>query len=181
MSKHLVEIDGKYPWGISPFGFEMVTLSWKILVLIIWLFSSLIGHGNLGLSLLVALIPEMVLALYEFKRNAKYGWIIIPIQNVMQSTNMIYESRPIYKTIFGYNKIDRAPVFYLDNKENGSFKLTFEPRGCPNSNVDILPFLQQELLGYEIIPIGGIQRQYIVRKRRNRGEQLTDADFYQGR
>ncbi|MDB6248849.1 hypothetical protein FCF10_00305 [Lactobacillus amylovorus subsp. animalium] len=178
MSNHLIEINGKYPWGVSPLGFGFITLSWKLLILTIWLFSSLYGRGNLGLSLLIALLPEIGLMLYEFNRNNKYGWIITPLQNTMKSAKMIKESNPLYRTIFGYNKIDRAPVFYLDSGKNGDFKLTFEPHGCPNANIDILPVLQQELIGYEIIPIGSIQREYIVRKRRNKGEWLTDADFY---
>ena len=115
MSSHLIEIDGKYPWGVSPLGFGAITLTWKILVLIWWLFSSLFGHGSLMLSLLIAVIPEAGLALYEFHRNNKYGWIITPVNNTMHTARLIQESKPLYRTIFGYNKIARAPLFYLDN------------------------------------------------------------------
>lgn len=48
MSSHLIEIDGKYPWGVSPLGFGAITLTWKILVLIWWLFSSLFGPWELN-------------------------------------------------------------------------------------------------------------------------------------
>lgn len=177
MSSHLVEIDGKYPWGVSPLGFGTITLTWKIFVLIWWLFSSLAGYGNFTISLIVAFIPEGGLALYEFHRNNKYGWIITPVNNTMHTARLIEESKPLYRTIFGYNKIVRAPIFYLDNWKNGAYLLTFEPHGCPNANVDLLPILQRELLGYEVIPTGSIARRYIIRKRRNRGKVLIDEDF----
>lgn len=177
MSSHLIEIDGKYPWGVSPLGFGAITLTWKILVLIWWLFSSLFGHGSLMLSLLIAVIPEAGLALYEFHRNNKYGWIITPVNNTMHTARLIQESKPLYRAIFGYNKIARAPLFYLDNWKNGDYLLTFEPHGCPNANVDLLPILQRELLEYEVIPTGSIAKQYIIRKRRNRGRVIMSEDF----
>lgn len=93
MSSHLVEIDGKYPWGVSPLEFGAITLIWKIMILIWWLFSSLFGHGNFAISLLVAFMPEMVLALHEFQRNNKYGWIINPVNNTMHTARLIEESR----------------------------------------------------------------------------------------
>lgn len=37
MNNHLVEIDGKYPWGISPFSFGMLALIWALFCLIWWL------------------------------------------------------------------------------------------------------------------------------------------------
>ncbi|AEG41142.1 hypothetical protein [Lactobacillus kefiranofaciens] len=178
MNNHLVEIDGKYPWGVSPLEFGTITLIWKIMILIWWLFSSLAGHGSFTISLLVAFIPEMVLALYEFHRNNKYGWIIAPVNNTMRTARLIEESRPLYRTLFGYNKIVRAPIFYLDSWKRGAYLLTFEPNGCPNANVDILLILQQELPKFEIIPTGSIRKQYIVRKRRKRGKLVSNADFY---
>lgn len=178
MNNHYIVIDGKYPWGISPFGYGFITLSWKILVLIYFLFSFLAGFGNLGITLLIALFPEIWLVVYELLRMKKAGWIITPILNSMKSLNQIKESRPVYCTIFGYNRIEKAPIFYIDLKSNSEYLITFEPNGCPNADKDILPILQQEMPSYELIAIGSVKKQYLIRKRRRKGNRLNNADFY---
>lgn len=178
MNNHLVEIDGKYPWGISPFSFGMLALIWALFCLIWWLIASVSGHGSLLGSFLFALVPEAGLAIYELLRAKKYGWIVAPILNTMQSAGMIEESKPIHRTLFGYNKVKSAPIFYLDNWKNKGYLLTFKPNGCRNANLDILPILQQELLGYEVIPVGRLGKQYVVRYRRDRGPVIDDSFFY---
>lgn len=178
MNNHYIVIDGKYPWGISPFSYGFITIFWKILVLIYFLFSFIAGFGNLEITLLVALFPELGLAIYEFYRMKKAGWIITPILNSMKSLNQIKESRPLYRTVFGYNRVEKAPIFYIDLKSNSEYLITFEPNGCPNADKDILPILQQEMPSYELIAIGSVKKQYLIRKRRRKGNRLNNADFY---
>lgn len=96
--------------------------------------------------------------------NRKLGNIRKALLDVMRSAGMVQESRPAYRTIFGYNRIEAAPVFYIDLLNNG-YLLTFVPRGCPNADRDLLPFLQQELPDYEVVPTGNANKQYLIRKR----------------
>lgn len=169
MSNHYIVIDGKYPWGISPFTYGFITLSWKILVLIYFLFSFLAGVGNFEITLLVALFPELGLAVFQFLRMKKAGWIITPVLNAMKSMNQIKESRPVYRTIFGYNKVDKAPIFYIGQKNNGEYIIAFELNGCPNADKDILPILQQEMPSYELIAIGSVKKTISCKKAQKKG------------
>lgn len=178
MSSHYAVIDGKYPWGISPLGYGIITGIWKFLILFFWLIVHLEGYeSSFSLTLLFCLIPEIILAMYEFRRNLKIGWIQSALLNTMHSAGMVVESRPLYRTIFGYNKIAQAPIFYVD-RQGENFILIFEPNGCPNATRNILPILQQELSDYEIIPKGNLEKRYLIRKRRTEGQIVNDEDFY---
>lgn len=115
--------------------------------------------------------------MYAFRRNLKIVWIQSALLNTIRSAGMVVESRPLYCTIFGYNKIARAPIFYVD-RQGEDFILIFKPNVCPNATRDILPILQQELKDYEIIPKGNIEKKYLVRKRRTEGQIVNDEDFY---
>lgn len=95
----------------------------------------------------------------------------------MKSLGQIKESKPIYKTIFGYNKIEIAPKVYVKRKNSREYQLTFEPNGCPNADRDLLPVLQHELPEFEVISIGSVRKEYLVRKRRKRGYNLNNDDF----
>lgn len=178
MSSHYAVIDGKYPWGISPLGYGIIAGIWKFLILFFWLLVHLEGYeSSFSLTLMFSLIPEIILVIYEFRRNLKIGWIQSALLKTIRSAGMVVESRPLYRTIFGYNKIARAPIFYVD-RQGKDFILIFKPNGCPNATRDILPILQQELKDYEIIPKGNIEKKYLVRKRRIEGQIVNDEDFY---
>lgn len=177
MSNYLIVIDGKYPLGKDPLIYGTETLCWKILCLILWLISFIFGFGNFTFFFLISLIPEVKLGLYEFRRNKEFGWLIKPALNTMKSLAQIKESRPVYKTIFGYNKIETAPKIYVKRITNSSYRLLFEANGCPNADKDLLPMLQRELHEYEVISVGDVHKEYILRKRRKRGSSLNNNDF----
>ena len=175
MTSHYATVNGKYPWIISPLAFGIITGYWKFLVFLIWLFCGVEGRNlDEETTVLSAFIPELVLGLYEIRISKKLGSLESALRNVMHSAGMIEESN--YITMFGYRYIRRAPIFYLDKIEGG-YLLTFKPQGCPNSTRDLLPFLQRELLGYEVIPTGELGTQYIIRRRRMRGLSIDDSFF----
>ena len=176
MISHYATVDGKYPWGIIPGIFAFETGSWKLLVFSFWMFSNIAGYSTSFIkSLLVALLPEVALGIYELLRGKKIGWIQPALLNVMHSAGMVEESK--YVSIFGHNKVKRAPIFILDKEEEG-YLLTIKPQGCPNANRELLPFLQKELLGYDVVPTGKFGQQYHIRKRRSRGPIIDDSFFY---
>ena len=178
MSSHLVTIDGRYPLGISPWTYGSVTLFWKFIVFLIWIALTFNNEANFLVATIVAIFPEFTFLLYLIKRNKDYGWIITPVINTIQTAGMLKEAKPLYRTIFGYNKIEVAPSFYLDSFKKGEYTLSFEPNGCPNATVDLLPILQQEIKGYEITPKHGLNKLYIIRKRKIKGKVLNNEDFF---
>lgn len=176
MTSHYATVDGKYPLAVSPFAFGLETGIWKLMVFSFWMFSNIMGQGTtFGGSLLVALLPEAGLAVYEMVRIKRIGWIQQALLDAINSARMVEETG--YTTILGYNKVRRAPLFYLDKKAEG-YLLTFVPRGCPNANRDLLPFLQRELMKYDVIPTGRLGHQYLVRKRRKKGSLIDESLFY---
>lgn len=176
-SEHYAVIDGRYPWGVSPMAFGAVSMIFKLLAFICWLaVCAVSGRDHIIGVLFLAFFPEIVLAGYEVILNRKLGSIRKALLNVMRSAGMIKESRPAYRTIFGYNRIESAPAFYIDLLHNG-YLLTFMPQGCPNADCDLLLLLQQELPGYEVIPAGRVNKQYIIKRRRRRGKLMRDEDF----
>lgn len=177
MNRHYLVVEGQYPWGVSPLLFGYITLSCKFFVLIIWMLLTLSGHNYFLLMLIAAFIPEFRLYLFKLNRDRKNGWIIRPLLNTMRSAGMVELSRPIYRTIFGYYKIERAPIFFVDKKQGG-YLLTFKANGCPHANRDFLPILQEEMYAYEIIPQGNVKKQFFIRKRAQKGRKLTNEDFY---
>ncbi|MFD3286999.1 hypothetical protein [Lactobacillus johnsonii] len=177
MNNYLIIIDGKFPLGKSPFIYGTETLIWKISCLMMWLLSFIVGFGSFAFFFFLSLIPEIKLIFFEYRRQRKFGWIIKPVLNSMKSLGQIKESKPIYKTIFGYNKIEIAPKVYVKRKNSREYQLTFEPNGCPNADRDLLPVLQHELPEFEVISIGSVRKEYLVRKRRKRGYNLNNDDF----
>lgn len=177
MNNYLIVIDGKLPWGKDPLIYGAETLIWKIICIISWLLCFICGFGSFTFFFLISLVPEIKLGLYEFRRNKEFGWLIRPVLNTMKSLAQIKESKPIYRTIFGYNKIEIAPKVYVKRKNSREYQLTFEPNGCPNADRDLLPLLQLELPNYEVISISGVRKEYVVRQRRKRGYNLRNDDF----
>lgn len=176
-SYHYAIINGKYPWGLSPLLFGIETIVWKILIFACYMLVGTVGfNNNAEVAFWISLIPESLLVIYELQRTKKLGWIKDALINTMHSAGMIKESN--YRTIFGYYRVERAPIFILDKLKTGGYMLTFKPNGCPNSTRELLPILQKELLGYEIIPTGEFGTQYIIRKRRMRGLSIDDSFFY---
>ncbi|WP_279096422.1 hypothetical protein [Lactobacillus taiwanensis] len=178
MNNPLIVIDGKLPWGKDPLAYGAETLTWKIICIISWLLSFICGFGSFIFFFVISLIPEVKLGLYEFRRNKQFGWLIRPVLNTMKSLGQIKENRPVYRTIFGYNKIDTAPKIYVSKVTNTSYKLLFEANGCPNADKDLLPLLQRELHKYEVLSVGDVRKEYLIRKRRKRGSRLNNDNFY---
>lgn len=177
MNNYLLVIDGKLPWGKDPLIYGAETPIWKISCFILWLLSFSFGFGSFTFFFLLSLIPEVKLIVFEFRRKRQFGWLIVPVLNSMKSLGQIKESKPIYKTIFGYNKIETAPKVYVKRRNGKDYQLTFEPNGCLNAEKDLLPVLQHELPEFEVISIGSVRKEYLVRKRRKRGYNLNNEDF----
>ena len=117
---------------------------------------------------------EWLMSTFNYKKSTAYTMVKIGKNYVNLEIDGCV---PIYKTIFGYNKIEIAPKVYVKRKNSREYQLTFEPNGCPNADRDLLPVLQHELPEFEVISIGSVRKEYLVRKRRKRGYNLNNDDF----
>lgn len=176
MITNKLEYDTQYPWGISPMTFGLLAFPWMFGVLLCGLLVSLNGNGDLVFVLVIAVIPIFLLLGYEFLRLKKWGWLVTAIQNVVSSAMLVKEVNPPYRTIFGYNKVQRGPIFQLEQINESRYSVTFIPNGCPNQTIDLLPLLQAELPQYTVTLNDRLPRKYIVAKH-GYEKELTNADF----
>lgn len=176
MTTNKLEYDTQYPWGISTMTFGLLALPWMFGVLLCGLLVSLNGNGDFAVVLVIAVIPIFLLLGYEFLRLKKLGWLVTAIQNVVSSAMLVKEVNPPYRTIFGYNKVQRGPIFQLEQINESRYSVTFIPNGCPNQTIDLLPLLQAELPQYTVTLNDRLPRKYIVAKH-GYGKELTNADF----
>lgn len=145
-------------------------------MIIIGLILSIDGDGDFGVALLIAVIPIFILLGYEFFRLKNFGWLVTAIQNVVSSARLVKEVNPTYRTIFGYNKVQKGPIFEIEQISESRYSVTFIPKGCPNQTVDLLPLLQAELPQYTVTLNNRLPKEYIVAKH-DYGKELTNADF----
>lgn len=176
MSDHYLTIDGKYPKGISPFSYGLISGIWKFALFTIWLMLGVVGFDCGKICFFTGLIPELILLTMLVNRNKKGAWLVKPVLNAMRSAKMIEFKRPLHRTLFGYVEVESAPIIYVD-KEGKDYILTFKPCGCPSADKELLSFLQQELPNFEVIPLGGIPKQYRIREKRRKRDRLNNNDF----
>lgn len=108
-----LEYDMQYPWSVSPINFGLLAFLWMFGVIVVGLILSLDGDGDFGFALLIALIPIFLLLGYEFFRLKNFGWLATAIQNIVSSARLVKEVNPSYRTIFGYNKVQKEPIFEI--------------------------------------------------------------------
>lgn len=171
-----LEYDTQYPWGVSPINFGLVAFPWMFGVIVVGLMLSLDGDGDFGIALLIALIPIFVLLGYEFFRLKNFGWLVTAIQNIVSSALLVKEVNPPYRTIFGYNKVQKGPIFEIEQINENRYSVIFIPNGCPNQTIDLLPLLQAELPQYTVTLNDRLPKKYIIAKQ-GYGKELTNADF----
>lgn len=176
MINNKIEYDTQYPWGISPMNFGLVAFPCMFGVMVVWLMSSLDGDGDFGIALLIAVIPILLLFGYEFFRLRNFSWLVTAIQNVVSSARLVKEVNPSYRTIFGYNKVQKGPIFEIEQINENRYSVTFVPNGCPNQTIDLLPLLQAELPQYTVTLNDRLPKKYIIAKH-GYGKELTNADF----
>lgn len=107
----VITVDLKEPWGVSPVTYGTVQIVWAIFCFAFYLMSALAGSSNFAVTLIIAALPLLGLMGFEMHRSANWGWLITAVSNASSSNRMIEDSRPIYRTIFGYNRREKAPVF----------------------------------------------------------------------
>ena len=94
---------------------------------------------------------------------------------------MIEDSRPVYRTIFGYNRREKAPIFKAVRLSQDRIRLTVNTNGCPNADVDLTSALQRELSGWSVVPQSQYPICFMLSKKRSRGRQFTNEDFFSNR
>lgn len=176
MINNKLENGTQYPWGVNPMNFGMVTFPWMFGVLVVWLILSLDDEGDFGVSLLIALIPIFVLLGYEFFRLKNFGWLDTAIQTIVSSALLVKEVNPPYRTIFGYNKVQKGQIFEIEQINENRYSVIFIPNGCPNQTIDLLPLLQAELPQYTVTLNDRLPKKYIIAKQ-GYGKELTNAEF----
>lgn len=128
-------------------------------VLAVWLISSMIGDSNFVVALLISIF---ILLVYEFIRLKNFDWLVTAIQNVVSSARLIKEVNPPYRTIFGYNKVQKGPFFKIEKINENRYSVTFIPNGCPNQTADLLPLLQAELPQCIVLLNDCLPKKYII-------------------
>lgn len=176
-----ITVDLRQPWGVSPFAFGSIQIIWGIMCSVFFLFSSLSGHSNFTVTFVVALTPLWVLTFYEVNRNRKWGWVITAVSNAALSNRMIVDSKPIYRTIFGYNRRELAPIFSVKRLTDGRVRIVVNMNGCPNADSDLTSALQRELSSWLVVPDETYPVSFMLQKRRSRGRRLSNADFNSSR
>lgn len=177
----VLTIDLKEPWGISPATFGTVQIVWAIVCFTFYLISALAGNSNFALTLIIAALPLLGLTAYKMHREANWGWLITAVANAASSNRMIEDSRPVYRTIFGYNRREKAPTFKAIKIGQDRIKLMVNTNGCPNADVDLTSALQRELTGWSVVSQSQYPICFILTKQRSRGRKLTNADFISNR
>lgn len=181
INNSVLTVDLKEPWGVSPVTFGTVQIVWAILCFSFYLISALAGNSNFALTLIIAALPLFALMAYEMRRSANWGWLITAVSNAASSNRMIEDSRPVYRTIFGYNRRESAPTFKAIRIGQDRIKLMVNTNGCPNADVDLTSALQRELSGWSVVPSSQYPICFIVTKKRTRGRKLTNEDFFSNR
>lgn len=176
MNDHYLTIDGKYPKGVSPFSYGLISGIWKFFIFTIWLMLGVVGCYCGKICFFTSLIPELILLLLLINRDIKWAWLVKPILNALRSAKMIEFKRPLHRTLFGYMEVENAPIIDV-HKEGKDYILTFKPCGCPNADKELLSFLQQELPNFEVIPLGDIPKEYRIKDRRRKRGKLNNNDF----
>ncbi len=177
----VLTVDLKEPWGVSPVTFGTVQIVWAILCFSFYLMAALAGNSNFALTLVIAALPLFALMAYEMRRSANWGWLITAVSNAASSNRMIEDSRPVYRTIFGYNRREKAPTFKAIKIGQDRIKLMVNTNGCPNADVDLTLALQRELTGWSVVPHSQYPICFVLTKKRSKGRKLTNADFFSNR
>ena len=177
----VITVDLKEPWGISPVTFGTVQMVWAILCFTFYLMSALAGNSNFTLTLIIAALPLLGLMVFEMHRSANWGWLITAVSNAASSNRMIEDSRPVYRTIFGYNRREKAPTFKAIRIGQDRIKLMVNTNCCPNADVDLTSALQRELSGWSVVPQSQYPICFVLTRKRSRGRQVTNADFFSNR
>ncbi len=172
--------DAKYPLGFNPFWVNLQAFYVSFLISFCWLtFGLITGQYSLKTLLILIPIPFIGLPLYKMYIDIKWGWIIKPLRNATYSLNMIYERRPIYRTIYGYNRIDRAPSFTITKQlDLDKVIITYQTNGCPNADADLASFLQSEMSGWTVVKPDNFENKIELTKENRGGEKLTNESFY---
>lgn len=174
-------VDLKKPWGVSPVTFGFIQIAWAILCFAFYLMSALVGGSNFALALIIAALPFFGLIIYKMRREANWGWLITAVSNAAASNRMIEDSRPVYRTIFGYNRREKAPTFKAVKIGQDRFKVTVNTNGCPNADVDLTAALQRELTGWFVVAQSQYPICFVLTKKHSRGRRVTNADFISNR
>lgn len=180
-NSNVLTVDLKEPWGVSPAAFGFVQIVWGIMCFTFYLFSALAGNSNFALTLIIAALPLLGLIAYKMHREANWGWLITAVSNAASSNRMIEDSRPIYRTIFGYNRREKAPTFKAIKIGQDRIKLMVNTNGCPNADVDLTSALQRELSNWSVVTQSQYPICFVLTKKRSRGRQVTNADFFSNR
>lgn len=162
MINNKLEYDTQHPWGISPMSFVIVAFPWIFCVMVVWLISSMNGDSNFVVALLIAMILIFILLIYEFVRLKNFGWLVTAIQNVVSSARLLKEVNPPYRTIFGYNKVQKGPFFKIEKINENRYSVMFIPNGCPNQITDLLPLLKAELPQCIVLLNDCLPKKYII-------------------
>lgn len=180
-NSNVLTVDLKEPWGVSPVTFGFIQIAWAIVCFAFYLMSALSGKSNFSLALIIAALPLFSLIIYKMRREANWGWLITAVSNAASSNRMIEDSRPVYRTIFGYNRRETAPTFKAVKLGQDRIKLTVNTNGCPNADVDLTSALQRELSGWSVVPQSQYPICFLLTKKRNRGRRVTNEDFFSSR
>lgn len=177
----VITVDLKEPWGVSPVTYGTVQIVWAIFCFAFYLMSALAGSSNFAVTLIIAALPLLGLMGFEMHRSVNWGWLITAVSNAASSNRMVEDSRPIYRTIFGYNRREKAPVFKAVRLSQDRIRLTVNTNGCPNADVDLTSALQRELSGWSVVPQSQYPICFMLSKKRSRGRQFTNEDFFSNR
>lgn len=131
----------------------------------------------MGILQLVALLPTEVLAVGRVRRSIKWGWLLTAITNMANANQMIVDSLPRYRTIFGYNQIKTAPSFDVFKLSNGNIELLVHANGCPNFDTEIPNGLIRELPNYSVDVSHAYPLTIVLRKKMLKGREYHDSDF----
>lgn len=139
------------------------------------------GNSNFALTLIIAALSLFGLMAYEMHRSANWRRLITAVSNAASSNRMIEYSRPVYRTIFGYNRQENAPTFKAIKIGQDRIKLMVNTNVCPNADVDLTSALQRELTGLSVVPQSQYPICFVITKKLDRGRRLTNADFFSNR
>lgn len=181
INNSVLTVDLKEPWGVSPATFGTIQMIWAIVCFTFYLFSALAGNSNFAVALIIAALPFFGLLVYKMRREANWGWLITAVSNAASSNRMIEDSRPVYRTIFGYNRREKAPTFKAIKIRQDRIKLMVNTNGCPNADIDLTSALQRELSGWSVVPQSQYPICFILTKKQSRGRRVTNEDFFSNR
>lgn len=113
--------DAKYPLGFNPLWFNLFGLLFDTVISLVWIMMILItGQYSLKLWLVCMFLPFVGLVLYKTYIDFRWEWIIKPLRNATYSLNMIYERRPIYRTVPMIKTVRDALLAYRSKLEKSN-------------------------------------------------------------